>query len=55
MIVFVKTLLWRVTSMCARACASHCSCVFIKVYVMLKDGKRKSFHASVFACLCAPN
>lgn len=36
MIVFVKTLLLTVTSM--RACASHCSCVF--VYVSVRDAQR---------------
>lgn len=58
MIVFVKTLLLTVTSMCVYACASHCSRVFVyaSVYVMLKDGERKKFERlclSICMFMCA--
>lgn len=64
MIVFVKTLLLTVTSVCVRACASRCSRVFVHVSVRdaqrrekERERERKSLNAcaSVFACLCAPN
>lgn len=58
MIVFVKTLLLTVTSLCVRIYASQRGCMFVCLNVY--DAQRlreKSLNvcASVFACLCAPN
>ena len=39
MIVFVKTLLLTVTSLCVQVCASRCSRVF--VYVSVRDAQRR--------------
>lgn len=60
MIVFVKTPLLTVASMCVRACASHCSCVCVCVCecnaMLKKTEKKKKFEGlclSICMFMCA--
>lgn len=57
MIVFVKTLLLTVTSMCVRAYASQCSCVFVCASVRdaqrLREKKFERLCLSICMFMCA--